>query len=274
MKEDFTIDVINHVDYDLIEDYVKEKEQLNKKRQAKRRTPWIKWVYVAACICLMTIITVFAISKIRTVDNPNVPPVVDNSSDSDISSGTTSETSDDTLPPNTDNSGDNAKYQFVSLVTQADWPYYNTAAEVVEASTHIYYGKVMDISFAIIDQSTGKVNNSPQTSNSNRMLYTVYTIKVAESFKGESTTETKLCLSGGLIGYKEEEQYNLMKESGLLSVFKGIPVCSDNYSKLTVDKDYLFCVSRIGDFDEIISPTQSVYKFDSAYSREIVNACN
>ncbi len=75
MKENFAIDAINHIDNDLVEEYVKEKEHLKRKREKKKRIPWIKWASVAACFCLMIVITVVAVYQIQNKADPNAPIV-------------------------------------------------------------------------------------------------------------------------------------------------------------------------------------------------------
>ncbi len=53
MKENFMIDAINRMDYDLIEEYANEKERLKKNRMTRKKTAWLKWGAVAAGLCLM-----------------------------------------------------------------------------------------------------------------------------------------------------------------------------------------------------------------------------
>ncbi len=283
------IDAFGHMDDDLIEKHFQAKEALRVKKTKKTGTAWIKWGCIAACLCLVMAVTVVAAYQIQNRLDPNtpgLPPVIDRETDSavlppaadsetrpDVSPETDNGMVDqDTLPPNSGHEGEPTDYQFVSVQVQADWPYYQYATEVVEASTHIYHGKVTDISFAIIDQRTGVVDQSPQSSATRRMLYTVYTIEITDHYKGDSPAEVRLCMEGGLIGYKEEEQYNLMNESGLLERYQGIPVC-ESYGTLPIGAEYLFCISRIGDFDHIISPTQFAYPMDSENSRKIIRAC-
>ncbi len=64
MKENFAIDAINHIDNDLVEEYAKEKEHLKRKRESKKRTPWIKWASVAACFALVICIGALTIPNL------------------------------------------------------------------------------------------------------------------------------------------------------------------------------------------------------------------
>ncbi len=88
MKENFAIDAINHINNDLVEEYAKEKEHLKRKRENKKRTPWIKWASVAACFCLMIVITVVAIYQIQNRVDPNGPGIDSGSSNNDSKVGT------------------------------------------------------------------------------------------------------------------------------------------------------------------------------------------
>ncbi len=72
MKENFAIDAINHIDNDLVEEYAKEKEHLKRKRENKKRTPWIKWASVAACFLLVVVTSVLVIPMMFGND-PQLP---------------------------------------------------------------------------------------------------------------------------------------------------------------------------------------------------------
>lgn len=153
-----------------------------------------------------------------------------------------------------------------------DWPIYDTASEIVKASTNIYTGKVNEISFEIIDMVTGKKDDSPESDSSDRMLYTVYTVTVTDSKKGNNPEELKICLIGGIPSYKEEEQYSALESVGLLKEFGGIPVISDA-PLLALDTEYLFCTVRtIGDFDFVINQTQFAHRLDSQNYKAIISA--
>ncbi len=65
MKENFAIDAINHIDNDLIEEYAKEKERLKRKRENKKRMPWVKWASLAACLCFACVLGAVGSSLLR-----------------------------------------------------------------------------------------------------------------------------------------------------------------------------------------------------------------
>ena len=158
-----------------------------------------------------------------------------------------------------------------SMSVSPDWPSYNSAEEIINASKYVYSGTVTDISFEIIDYVTGKVDNSPDSDSTSRALYTVYTVSVAENYKGESPAETKVKVMGGLSGYREEEQKELMVSSKLLPdgsvgfAVEGVDV------RLQVGCEYLFCTNRSeSGFDRIINPQQFSHAPDSETAKNII----
>lgn len=159
------------------------------------------------------------------------------------------------------------------LNLEPDWPSYKTSDEIVKAASNIYSGKVSEISFAIVDMKTGRIDEDPESSSTSRMLYTVYTVEVNKSYKGENPGIIKIRKIGGIDRYKVKEQYDLMKKSGMMEKYSGIPICNDDCS-LAVGSTYLFCTSRtVGDFDFIINPTQFAHSISSNNAKAIINSC-
>ena len=151
-----------------------------------------------------------------------------------------------------------------------DWPYYKTAEETIEASSHIYSGKVIDISFTVLDSITGAEDLDPESESTSRMLYTVYTISVTDEYKGESAETVRIVVDGGLPGEKENEQFNIIRGSGLK--YNGIPVTTEKV-ELSVGQSYLFCIYRSGDFDHIINPNQFAFLLNSKDAKTIIDCC-
>lgn len=149
-------------------------------------------------------------------------------------------------------------------ILNMDWPMYSNAEDLCNAATQIYTGIVRDISFEIIDYVTGKADASATSESSHRMLYTVYTISLTKSIKGNNHEEIKIGRIGGIVGYKEAEQYSKLESSGLLNGYRGLPVVADTWATLDIGKEYLFCTARSrGDYDFVINPTQFVHYLDS-----------
>jgi hypothetical protein len=173
---------------------------------------------------------------------------------------------------NGDVNNDKSNYTFVSL--HADYPFYYNVEDITNAAANIYIGTVKSVTFEIIDMKTGKIDNSSKSQSSSRMLYTVYTVSVKTSLKGDNPSEIKIRRIGGLVGHKESEQFKKMQDSGLLSKYDGIPVISDIDSiELDVDGEYLFCTNRYGgDFDSVINLTQFAHSMDSNEAKLILKS--
>lgn len=152
-----------------------------------------------------------------------------------------------------------------------DWPKYNSIDEIVNASTNVYSGYVTDISFDIIDYSTGMSDNNPNSTSKSRTIFTVYTVSLKTNYKGKSPSEIKICKIGGILGYKENEQYDLLRSSMLIPEGSVGIYVSDDDCRLAIGNEYLFCISRLsGDFDHIINPYQFAYHIDSENAKSII----
>lgn len=158
-----------------------------------------------------------------------------------------------------------------SMSVSPDWPFYNSAEEIIEASKYVYSGTVTDISFEIIDFATGKADRSPDSDSTSRRIHTVYTVALSNNYKGESPAETKIAIMGGLPGYKEEEQKELIVSS------KSLPEgCTGLYVvgmdvRLEIGNEYLFCIyGRSGGFDDIINPQQFSHAPESESAKSII----
>lgn len=177
----------------------------------------------------------------------------------------------DSYPRDLNRLDSDTDYPVLDLVP--DWSSYKTSDEIVKAASNIYSGKVSEISFAIVDMKTGRIDEDPESSSTSRMLYTVYTVEVNKSYKGENPGIIKIRKIGGIDRYKVKEQYDLMKKSGMMEKYSGIPICNDDCS-LAVGSTYLFCTSRtVGDFDFIINPTQFAHSISSNNAKAIINSC-
>ena len=177
----------------------------------------------------------------------------------------------DSYPRDLNRLDSDTDYPVLDLVP--DWPSYKTSDKIVKAASNIYSGKVSEISFAIVDMKTGRIDEDPESSSTSRMLYTVYTVEVNKSYKGENPGIIKIRKIGGIDRYKVKEQYDLMKKSGMMEKYSGRPICNDDCS-LAVGSTYLFCTSRtVGDFDFIINPTQFAHSISSNNAKAIINSC-
>lgn len=173
--------------------------------------------------------------------------------------------------PGPEGGSDQSGYPITYL--HPDWPSYATAEEIEKASTYIYSGTVTDVSFEIIDYSTGKIDRDRSSTASSRTLYTIYTIRTDKNFKGESPSEVKICVIGGIVGFREEEQFKLLESSGLIQPGReGIHVSVDD-CRLATGKEYLFCTSgRVDGLDFIINPDQFAHNMESEDAKEVIRA--
>lgn len=149
-----------------------------------------------------------------------------------------------------------------------DFPYYSTPEEVVDASTNVFTGKVVDVSFEIIDCQTGEVDRSASSESTHRLLYTVYTIEVDKNYKGGNEKTVMLSLEGGMVGWREEEQFGLLKEAGL----ETWPL-AERTKKLVIGESYLFCTYRASHFDCVINLDHFAHYPNSQSARQIIRQC-
>ncbi len=164
------------------------------------------------------------------------------------------------------------EWQKISM--HMDWPYYETAEEIREASSQIYVGKVTDVSFTVLDGKTGAEDLDPASESTSRMFYTVYSVDIAREYRGESRKTVKIAVIGGLSGVKESEQFRMICDSGLNKKYNGIPIVAEtNRIGLSIGQEYLFCVNRVGEYDHIISPNQFVYDVRSKDAKAIIACC-
>lgn len=214
----------------------------------KKKQLWLKYASIAACFVFVIVAAVAVPSIINNFIITNAE-----SEEVDLSAETHSE------------------YPIISMHSSADWPWYSTVGEIVDASTEIYSGKITGISFEIVDLTTGKADRSPDIESAHRMLYTLYTVAVTDSYKGETVSEKVICITGGMAGYNEKEQYDLLESSGLLNKYHGIPV-TEKIRSLKIGSEYLFCTARTaGDYDHIINPDQFAYQLDSENAKKIIH---
>lgn len=163
---------------------------------------------------------------------------------------------------------------------QYDWNYFNTSDELAAVVTDVYSGKVTSISFEIIDETTGLYvrdfsSVDKEYAKKNYSLNTVYTISVGKTYKGSSQSEMTVVNTGGISGYRENEQHDLLVAAGLDG--RRIPVAKDGCN-LAVGNIYLFCVYRFPkeyglDYDNAINPYQYAHKLNSSNAKAIINSC-
>ena len=243
-------DLVSAADEHHVKDYFTQKKQRS----------WLKYAGAAACFLLVFCMAAM-IPATRLLSRQKM---ADQSAE--FTTAVSDENSIQTKMQN--------EYPILLMHSNSDWPHYNTAEEIVDASTEIFSGKITGISFEIVDQITGKADRSPNSTSTNRMLYTLYTVAVTDSYKGETVSEKVICIAGGMAGYHEKEQYDLLESSGLLDKYHGIPV-TEEIRSMEIGSEYLFCTARnVGDYDHIINPDQFAYRLDSENAKKIIHFIN
>lgn len=102
--------------------------------------------------------------------------------------------------------------------------------------------KITDISFEYADPKTGKAGLPNNSESTQSMLYTFYTVRVTDSYKGENVAEKIICI-----------------------------IKSEEISPLDIGSEYLFCtVCTEGDYDYVINPVQFAYLLDFENAKKII----
>ena len=157
----------------------------------------------------------------------------------------------------------------VSVVNvNIDWVIFGTAAELVNTATNVFSGKVVDISFDVLDYDKGIPDMNGSSDNYHREIFTVYTIEVQKNYKGDIGETMKLYVEGGLPGYREEEQCQLVQKANLIGL-----TYVDKRVKLEIGESYLLCVLKLGHCARIVNMDQFAYYLNSQKANEIIRQC-
>lgn len=197
-------------------------------------------------------ITIALIAFLITGCTPNTPATAGNNplatnADPTSTSSNLAPTNNDPIP--TDTAPSDLKYSTMYM----DWPGYPTVDKLIEASTNVFEGKLIKISFhtpSFKDSSSGRTYTE---------LYTIYEFEVSSSYKGKNVGTVRVGIPGGMEGYKVDEQYNTMVYAGIYQEKLGIPVMG-GYTHLTIGETYLIVTKDLGnDFLDILSPNRFSY---------------
>lgn len=142
----------------------------------------------------------------------------------------------------------------------ADWPAYKNAEEVVNAADLVFLGKIVDIDFQALDSSTA-LSVSETTAEHSRALYTVYSVEVIDTYKGNPTSVQKVRVMGGMIGYDVDRQLKIMEEGKVYGREYGIPIW-DRYQKVNcnIGETFLFALKQFETGDPtVINLEQAIY---------------
>lgn len=143
-----------------------------------------------------------------------------------------------------------------------DWPYYAALDSLTAAASNIFEGKVTNVFFDVVNLSTGESANELDDPRS-CMLYTVYEVEIINTYKGVNDGKAYIKVEGGIQGFKEAEQCQVMQNAGVFDENLGI-VVSESFEPLTVGDTYLFLTNkRASTYHTIINDTQFAFRIEN-----------
>ena len=211
--------------------------------QKKKKNGWVKWASLAACLCVI----ITAVLVIYTPYNPS-PDVI--------------------ILPN---------FERVELpegpyvLTTSDWPLYSSAKDLIDNADLVFIGKITGIDFEVLDSSTA-LPVSENTPNYARQLYTIYTVEISQTYKGDTTDVTKIRVMGGVVDYNIDTQLEIMENGNALGKENGIPIL-DNYYKVqcNIGNSYLFTLRQFETgYPTIMNVDQSVFDLNEPTRKQTI----
>ncbi|MCL2547268.1 MAG: hypothetical protein FWE06_08800 [Oscillospiraceae bacterium] len=167
---------------------------------------------------------------------------------------------DDTITP--------VEYVYI----HSDAPIFTETEELVNVADHVFVGEVMSISFAVINSETGRAP-TPDCEKGLLRLGTTYDVRVITAYKGAGREVMRIRVSGGIKGYREQEQLALIREAGAHN-WDGvyyIPI-EHNIAPLEVSGTYLFTVVDLvvelegySNFVGLLNTEQSLLDLDDPF---------
>lgn len=194
----------------------------------KKKSVRITWVWFAACLSLL-VIAIFVMYD-------RSPSIV--------------------TPPTENGELPEGLYTLIS----ADWHIYSGAKDLIDNADLVFIGKITDIDFQVLDWSSA-LPVSDDTPDFSRRLYTIYTVEISDTYKGDTTYVTKIRVMGGLVNYKVDEQLSVMESGKAFLKENGIPIW-ENYHKVqcSIGNSYLFALRQFETgYPTIMNVDQSVF---------------
>ena len=215
------------------------KQSLAEKRKPTNRT-WVKWAALAACLCLI-------ITAVLVIYDP-VPDVI--------------------IPPNFESM---KLPEGPYVITTSDWPLYSSAKDLINNADLVFIGKITGIDFDVLDSSTA-LPVSENTPNYARQLYTIYTVEISQTYKGDTTDVTKIRVMGGVVDYNIDTQLEVMEIGNAFGKENGIPIL-DNYYKVQckIGNSYLFTLRQFETgYPTIMNVDQSVFDLNDPTRKQTI----
>lgn len=130
-----------------------------------------------------------------------------------------------------------------TIISYNYWVTHDTMEELDENIDYVFKGKVINITFGVQSSSNPGIFISAPPSDAGDIrltLYTIYEIEVAKQYKGSLESTIFLPVEGGMMGYKEQEQFDILFACGW--PYNGLQLVSDA-KYLEIGKTYLFSSS-------------------------------
>ncbi len=141
----------------------------------------------------------------------------------------------------------------------ADWPIYHID-DLVQTADIVLIGRVKSIEFRVLDMRTA-LPPTESTPAYAKDLYTIYHLDVLNIYKGDVEKSVSIRISGGMVGYRENEQLDLLQDYGMSDI---IPVWDAQYMvQCAIGESYLFVLKQFETgLPTMINLTQTVYVLD------------
>lgn len=149
-------------------------------------------------------------------------------------------------------SGFSVKYNYAHV----DYMVYNNAEELVKESDIVLLGRIKDISFQMLDSTTG-LPPTEEAEERNIELCTIYSVEKVSVYKGDVSDVFNIRVRSGVKNDKYlEQQIQVLGDR----VFEGITI-EDDMPELEIGGLYLFSLGVFEGTDPcLMSPEQGVIK--------------
>ena len=210
------------------------------KVQKKKKNGWVKWASLASCLC-------FIITAVLIIYDP-APDVI--------------------IPPDFESM---KLPEGPYVITTSDWPLYSSAKVLINNADLVFIGKITGIDFDVLDSSNA-LPVSETTPHYARQLYTIYTVEISQTYKGDATDITKIRVMGGLVDCDIDTQLEVMENGNAFGKENGIPIL-DNYYKVQckIGNSYLFTLRQFETgYPTIMNVDQSVFDLNDPTRKQTI----
>ena len=162
-----------------------------------------------------------------------------------------------------------SKSEIATMVYYPQYAYFETTEELMNTAAGVFEGKVVNISFIAMDRNEVVVTDSTLDTpfdKDSATLLTVYEISTQITYKGDIGETMYIIILGGLEGYKEDEQKDFMRKTGIserteilqVSAREDMPEIGESYLFVVrkgIDENNVFAISAWQFFYEIAPKT-------------------